>query len=332
MSSNQVSSQIAAQIHGLLTNSMSGAVFITLFIIFLPKDIMNILEFLEYLVDNNLVTTPVLIVFVTISYMIGQMVQAFTGFIPFRGGIFRVLYHLPFTPKFDPNYISEDYQNQFLWAYNHLFQDPEEISPTTMDSIITYSKIKTSAPYLEYKNIQEIQRYKNISSTFRQLEVLFTFFLVYSSILIYFGNISTTGLGFSDFKLPLISFSIAVIFWMFNFLADVFEDSSEDSHNSERALNRKVNRRLLFSSITTLALMIFISSPILLIFEIYLDYIPNIKTLLGPTFVYSPFIFIILIYSSAYVKFQYSKLMRECVVRNLYVVAVSEGDIEKMGW
>lgn len=326
MSSNQVGDQISGRIYGIMTNSISGSITIILFLLFLPVEWININRIPLYLINNDLITTPVLFIFVILSYIIGQMVQAYTDFVPLRSSISRVLYFFPLIPRFQREIVSEGYKKRFSWACDRLFYRFDGVErPSHVD--LDYESLDLAQSYLKSKNISQVQIYEDISSSFAQLELLFTTSLLITLFILHPKNITPNSPQTSYLWIPAILFLLSISSHVLKILTDWISKQSSHRNLDDRRLTRKVNTNLLFQQLSLLMFAMSVISLLLLIVPFETNYNSNLKSLSGSYFRYTPFFFIILIYSSAYVEARYSKMQKITVISDLYTVAISEGDI-----
>jgi hypothetical protein len=256
------------------------------------------------------------------------MIQAFTEFVPFRYGISGVFRFFPFMPKFRREEVDDRYKDRFSWTCEHLFYDLEGISKPEIYVPLNKENLDLASSYLRNKNVPQIQVYENISSTFAQLEILFIASLVASAVIIHPKNIMADGIQFTEFNISLDLFLWSIGFYFFSGLQSWLDRKTRNLRQNHR--DRNVDLRLLTSGLGNLLLFATVASVFLLFVPFETDYESNLSNFLGEWFKYSPIIFIILTYSSAYVKYRYSKMKRHVVIRDLYVVALSEGDINKL--
>lgn len=333
MKGSQANNQISGRIYGVLTNSVSGAGAIILFFLFLPIEIVRIDRVLTYLINNNLITTPILFIFVVLSYIIGQMIQSYTMFIPLRSAISKTLYFFPYIPQFEREEVNEGVAERFSWACGRLFYEFDGIESSWPSLDLNHDDLDLAQSYLKNKGVPEVQIYEDISSSFYQLEVLFITSLLFTSIILHPTDIASDGAQISDFFIPIILFVTSVSFLLIHmFLKMVHQykqNSSVHPNADQRERTKRITRELFFSRLSGLLFLMAIGSFFLLISPLDMSYNSNIEMFLGSFFRYTPFIFLLLIYSSEYVKSRYSMMHKLVIIQDLYTVAISEGDIEE---
>lgn len=331
MSSSQTNNQISGRIYGILTNSVSGAVAIMLFLLFLPKELIDIEEIPLYLINNDLVTAPVLFIFVVLSYIIGQMVQAYTSFIPFRYSISRILYFFPLIPQFERDRVRDSYRERFSWTCDKLFYGFDDINQPSPIVDLSYESMNLASSYLRNKDVSEVQIYEDISSSFSQLELLVTTSLILSLFILHPKNIDPGNIQTSAFFIPIY----LVILSVFSYILKVIlgwvtwyrQESRSHQELDEKELSRNINIELLFKQLSGLLIGMAIVSTILLMLPFDIEYSSNLEALSGSFSRYTPLLFFVLTYSSTYVEARYSNMRKMVIISDLYPVAISEGDI-----
>lgn len=321
--------QISGRIYGILTNSVSGAVALLLFFLFLPTEVIDIEQVPIYLIDNDLVTAPVLFIFVVISYIVGQMMQAYTNFIPFRRAISRPLYFFPHIPRFEKEMVGESYRERFSWTCDKLFYRYEGIERRFPSLDVKDEDIDMAQSYLKNKNVSEVQIYEDISSSFDQLEVLFITSLIISLFILHPKNISQPNEDITITLIPLVLFTSCIISYILHKIwywrAQNIQESRPDSEAIKRS--KRINTGLMFKYLFILLMLAGVSSLILLMIPVDIEYTSNLEAISGSFFKYTPLLFLVLIYSSAYVEAKYTTMRKILIISDLYTVAISEGDI-----
>ena len=306
------------RIYGSLINSIPGAVMIVLLVLFLPPDVINLENLYLSIVYGGYIEPANLLLFGIASYLIGQMTRSFVEFLPLYRRVTVLFTILSLYPSYDIREESDSYTQRFYWTCNHLFYDIDE-KEQKFNSGLFQTKLSNrecldlSESYLFSKNDQKVRKYSNLANIFKQIETIFFIGLLGSLFIIHPGPIGNS-------QLPAFTTPMFLAFLsMLSLILYIFLKETYKYHISIKS--RRI-AELLF--ITMILSIILASIPI------ETTYSTNFEEFL-PVHSYIPSVVLfILMYSSGYISSKYSKNKKSAIVRDVYVVAVTEGDIQKM--
>lgn len=329
-------------LYGIFVNVFPGSLALSIVFVFLPAEyiprysiagILNTYGSLMVLFTGS----AFMIAFGIVSYFITHVIELLYYNTPFSYFLKRVFRKLPLIPQpYHPDIVSENINRRFTKSCNQLFSEPDDdglAESKYIPSPGTFDAYDLAGDYLLNKGIERIRGFEGMSSAFRKI----WFISVCASISVFISAYSIFASDYQDSIAvywsggDVTSIILLIVYITFIYMKNKMDEMEEREIKLKSYEGRWRGWGVLstnFRYASYLSLFSTVLSFLLSIESISFHY----ESILYPSIIGSPYhliiLFIFLSYISFYQEMDYRRLKRQSIMRNLYVVALSEGDIE----